>query len=89
MNVTQTLGLRLFLYEDRDSAYFCIKHVDTEVTKRSLEEVILGTVFQQRAIHGVGSNLKNGKHDPDLGFYYYSPVRCPITRQKANNTTDG
>lgn len=52
------LALRLFLYEHRNSAYFCIKHVDTEVTKCRFEEVILGTVFQQRAIHGVGSNLK-------------------------------
>ncbi len=40
------------------AAYFCIQHVYTEVTERCLEEVILGTVFQERTVHSVGSNLK-------------------------------
>lgn len=66
----QMLSLGLFLFEDRKSAYFCIKHVDTEVTKCSLKEVILGTVFQQRAIHGMGSNLRNDKHNPDIRFHF-------------------
>lgn len=40
-------------------AYFCVQHVYTEVTERGLEEVILGTVFQERTVHCVGSNLKS------------------------------
>lgn len=46
---------------DRSSvltSYFSIQHVYAEVTERRLEEVILGTVFQQRTVHGVGSHLK-------------------------------
>lgn len=39
-------------------AYFCIQHVYTEVTECRLEEVILGTVFQERAVHRVSSDLK-------------------------------
>lgn len=39
-------------------AYFSVQHVYTEVTERCLEEVVLGTVFQERTVHRVGSNLK-------------------------------
>lgn len=39
--------------------YFCVQHVDTEVTECCLEEVILGTVFEKSAVHGVGSNLQS------------------------------
>lgn len=61
----QTFGLKIVFVEDRKWAYFCIEHVDTEVTKCSLKKVILGTVFQQRAVHGVGSNLRNDKYNAD------------------------
>lgn len=40
------------------AAYFCVQHVYAEVTERCLEEVILRTVFEERAVHCVGSDLK-------------------------------
>lgn len=66
----QTLGFKIVSEEGGKSAYFCIKHVDTEVTKCSLKKVILGTVFQQCAIHGVGSNLTNDKPNANRRYHY-------------------
>lgn len=40
------------------TTYLRIQHVHTEVTQRCLEEVILGTVLQQRTVHRVGSDLE-------------------------------
>lgn len=40
------------------AAYFCVQHVYAEVTERCLEEVILRAVFEERAVHCVGSDLK-------------------------------
>lgn len=39
-------------------AYLGIEHVDAEVAKGSLEKVVLGTILEERAVHGVGPHLQ-------------------------------
>lgn len=34
-----------------------VQHIDTEVTQRCLEEVILSSILQQGVVHAVGPNL--------------------------------
>lgn len=61
MNVRTMARVRLVVHGHRFcvTAYFCIQHVYTEVAERCLEEMVLGTVFQERTVHCVGSNLKS------------------------------
>lgn len=59
MNVRTVACVMLAVHKfQRSRPYFCIQHVYREVTERRLEEVILGTVFQECTVHRVGSNLK-------------------------------
>lgn len=53
-HVTAAVGGRMFCA----AVYLCVQHVYTEVTERCLEEVILGTVFQQGAVHCMRSHLE-------------------------------
>lgn len=70
-----SVEFRIVCVEDKKSADLGIKHVDAEVAKCSLKKVILCTVFQQRAIHSVGSNLGNYKQKPHIRFYYLASVK--------------
>lgn len=41
----------------RGRAHLGIEHVDAEVTEGRLEEVVLGAVLEEGAVHGIGSHL--------------------------------
>lgn len=61
----------LYVYTSSGPTHLCIQHVYTEVTQRCLEEVILGTVFQERTVHCMGSDLEITNDSSGL-FYHYS-----------------